>query len=36
MCTRDLQKITNKTKVIMPTHYGGNGNMDEIYKIAKL
>ena len=36
MCTRDLQKITNKTKVIMPTHYGGNaGNIDEIYKIAK-
>ncbi len=36
MCTIDLKKkITNKTKVIMPTHYGGNaGNIKEIYKIA--
>ncbi len=38
LCTNDLKKkLTKKTRVIMPTHYGGNaGNIDEIYKIAKL
>ena len=37
MSTEDLKKkINKKTKVIMPTLYGGNpGNIDEIYKIAK-
>ena len=32
LCTNDLKKkLTKKTRVIMPTHYGGNaGNIDEI------
>ncbi len=29
------QKLTSKTKAIMPVHYGGNvGDLDEIYKFA--